>query len=455
MATTDILLLDDDASFASATCEVLEAFDIDSTAVSTLDQARQALAQGRYPVLLLDVQLDGESGLDLIEEVDPDQTSIVVMTGHPTMDVAVDSLRARVSDFLIKPVTPQHLIETVQRLLRSRHQHDDIKASHQAKPVFGKFVGDSPAMMTMYRQIRRVAASKASVFVQGESGTGKELVAEAIHQYSERSEAPFLALNCGAVASELIGSELFGHEKGSFTGAASRHEGYFERANGGTLFLDEVTEMPIDLQTQLLRVLETETVTRLGGKQPIEVNVRIVAATNRLPEEAIAEGKLREDLYYRLAVFPIMVPPLSERRSDIPLIAQYFLDRLNEQNGTDKRFDEGLLEQIATHRWQGNIRQLKNATERAYIMTDEVIAADDLIPNRNAAPVAAQPSSGMLTVQLGARTLAEVERDIIESTLDLFDGDKPVTAQSLGISLKTLYNRLNAYQKQDARKPSE
>jgi DNA-binding NtrC family response regulator len=282
--------------------------------------------------------------------------------------------------------------------------------------------------------------------IQGESGTGKELVAQAIHDYSERRAQPFLGLNCGAISSELIGSELFGHERGSFTGATRQHRGHFERANGGTLFLDEVTEMPLELQVQLLRVLETGKLRRIGGDQEIDVNVRIVTATNRNPQHAINEGKLREGLYFRLAVFPIHMPALKQREGDVALLANYFLIGLNKDEGSHKQFTGEALEWLQRQPWPGNVRELKNVVQHAFIMAEKDITMDCFPKPQVAAP---QPRSGInggLNITIGSTPIDEAERQLIYATLKHYNGDKPKAAEALGISLKTLYNRLKQYE---------
>jgi DNA-binding NtrC family response regulator len=276
----------------------------------------------------------------------------------------------------------------------------------------------------------------------GESGTGKELAAQTIHEMSRRKRAPFLPLNCGAVSPQLIESELFGHEKGSFTGADRQHKGYFERCHGGTLFLDEITEIPAELQVKLLRVLETGTFMRVGTTTPISTDVRIICATNRSPEAAVIDGKLREDLYHRLNVFPLAMPPLRERGTDIELLAQHFLDVLNKQEGATKSFAPATIAALYAHRWPGNVRELKNYAQRAFILADEVIDAH-LAP----ASVSAPESAPLLSVRVGS-TLDEVSRRLIEATLAEC-GSKRKAADMLGISLKTLYNRLAAYKSED------
>jgi DNA-binding NtrC family response regulator len=371
-----------------------------------------------------------------------------MITGHASVETAVEALRLGATDYLVKPIDVERLKAILRRVPRSgelREQIGELRDELRKLGRFGHILGSSPPMQKLYDQLGRVAPTSATVLVMGESGTGKELAAQTIHDLSRRKKAPFLPLNCGAVSPQLIESELFGHEKGSFTGADRQHKGYFERCNGGTLFLDEITEIPQELQVKLLRVLETGTFMRVGTTTPVSTDVRIVAATNRNPESAVADGKLREDLYHRLNVFPIAMPPLRERSSDIELLAQHFLEQLNRQESGTKSFAPPAIAALYVHGWPGNVRELKNYVQRAFILADDVIDAD-LAPTTVATPEVAP----ILTVRVGT-TLDEVGRRLIEATLAEC-GSKRKAADMLGISLKTLYNRLAAYK---AEEPAE
>jgi DNA-binding NtrC family response regulator len=436
---TRVLVVDDDAGLRSTFEEVLAELGIDTDHAQSVAQARERLAEGAPDALLVDLMLPDGSGLDLLDAVDPTATRVIVVTGHPDVDAAVRALRARVHDFLLKPVDLQRLRALVQSLQGNdgaprRHGARE----HKPRSAQSALVGESPAMRAVFDAIERVAPTDANVLLVGESGTGKELVAQAIHEASARGAGPFLAINCGALPAELIGSELFGHERGSFTGATRQHKGVFERASGGTLFLDEITEMPPELQVKLLRVLETTKVSRIGGNEPITVDVRVLAATNRRPEEAVAKGKLREDLLYRLNVFPIGLPPLRERREDVELLAEHFLQILNKEHDTYKVFTRPSLNRLKSHNWPGNVRELKNLVHRAFILAEEHIGLDCL-------PLGVQESAGSsLALKVGT-SLGEAERRLILATLEECEGDKKKAAEVLGISLKTLYNRLNEY----------
>jgi DNA-binding NtrC family response regulator len=312
-----------------------------------------------------------------------------------------------------------------------------------ATAPFGLLYGQSTIMKQLAAQIERVAQTLATVLIIGESGTGKELIAKTLHDYSKRAKQPFIPVNCGAIPANLIEAELFGHEKGSFTGAVSQHVGYFEHASGGTIFLDEITEMAPEMQVKLLRVLESGTFHRVGGIEQISVDVRVIAATNRDPQLAVKEGAFREDLLYRLAVFPLRAPPLREREGDIELLAQHFLDHFNATEKAAKVFSKRSLETLRNYAWPGNVRELKNTVHRAFILADKIVE----VPNPSIATKVKKPQlrEGILDVWIGT-PLADAQREIIMATLNHFDGDKRQTATTLGVSLKTLYNRLEAYQ---------
>ena len=314
-----------------------------------------------------------------------------------------------------------------------------------------RLIGNSAGMRKVRELIGRVAPTDSTVLICGESGCGKELVAESVHAMSPRAGKPFVAINCAAIPATLIEAELFGHERGSFTGAMRTREGVFERANGGTLLLDEITEMPLDLQSRLLRVLETKRLNRVGGSADLPVDVRVIASTNRLPAQAFDEGRLREDIYYRLAVVTIELPPLRERGEDILVLAEFFLCELNLRNGTHKRLSENLRLRFMRHRWPGNVRELRNAVERAYILCDGELDLDESeMPTLRGDPEGTGSVHGNeIHMAIGA-TLDEIERTFILATLKHFEGDKRRAADVLGCSLKTLYNKLHAYDRERA-----
>ena len=305
----------------------------------------------------------------------------------------------------------------------------------------GNLLGESPEMVDVAARLNRIAGSQVSVMLVGESGTGKEVAAGLLHSRSARAGGPFVAVNCGAIPASLVEAELFGFERGAFTGAARQHHGYFERASGGTLFLDEITEMPLELQTKLLRVLETGRLVRVGGSEEVLVDVRVVAASNHAPEMIVRDRRLREDLYFRLAVFVLRLPPLRQRGRDIELLAQVFLDRMNHEYGTCKHFAAGALAPARAHSWPGNVRELKNCIERSFVLCDDAVTLD-LQPAPLDA-IAGADARECIRVPIGA-TLAEAERAILLATLRHCGGSRRLTAEMLGVSVKTIYNKLVA-----------
>jgi DNA-binding NtrC family response regulator len=382
-------------------------------------------------------------------------------------------LRLGAADYLVKPINLKQLQGVLSRITKPavlKAEVEDLTATLAQNGHFGHLWGKSAAMQRVYEQISRVAGTSVTVFITGESGTGKEVVAQTVHDLSRRRQRSFLAVNCGAISPQLIESEIFGHEKGSFTGAERQHQGFFERAHGGTLFLDEITEMPLDLQVKLLRVLETGRFMRVGSTVSQEADVRIVAATNRLPHQAVAQGKLREDLLYRLNVFPLDLPPLRDRLEDVGLLATHFLAGVGEQEGTLRRFTPAALAQLITYRWPGNVRELRNAVQRAYVMAtgesidigwlprgDEAASSPRMgasHPPDSAVPAMplATPSGAVqvvggvdsITLPIGT-SMAQAERLLMLATLHHYKQQKERTAATLGISLKTLYNRLKDY----------
>jgi DNA-binding NtrC family response regulator len=306
-------------------------------------------------------------------------------------------------------------------------------------------------MRLVYEQIVRVSGTAVTVFITGESGSGKEVVARTVHDLSRRRSRPFLAVNCGAISPHLMESEIFGHEKGSFTGANRQHQGFFERAHGGTLFLDEITEMPLDLQVKLLRVLETGTFNRVGSTETQRADVRVIAATNRVPDKAVAEGKLREDLLYRLNVFPIRLPPLRERKEDVALLADHFLAEICKAEEQEKQFTPAAYERMNSYEWPGNVRELRNVVQRAFVMAVGSNIGDEWLELDSMRGVE-RDTGQYLSVRVGS-PLAEVERSLIFATLEHYGGHKERTAAALGVSLKTLYNRLKEYSSEEHAAP--
>jgi len=441
------LIIDDEAKSLAAMTELVEKEGFSTMSAGSLAEARDQLAQTRPDVILVDQMLPDGNGLDLLQALEPgSRPEIILITGHASVDSAVAALRVGVLDYLTKPVDIRRLktvLANVSRTLALKEEIGSLRGELRELGRFGRLIGNSQIMQKVYDLVVKVAPTEATVLLVGESGTGKEEVAATIHELGRRRGQAFLPVNCGAVPANLIESELFGHERGSFTGATQLHRGYFERVSRGTLFLDEITEMPLELQVKLLRVLETGTLLRVGGDEPISVDVRVIAASNRPPETAVKEGKFREDLLYRLNVFPIVLPPLRDRGSDINLLAEHFLAQINREEGTSKKFGAAALRRMAAYSWPGNVRELKNMIRRAFILSEDVVEMDALPVGPAARAVSAAPSSND-AMQVGM-SLAEIERHFILATLEHFGGDKRKAAEVLGISLKTIYNRLNNY----------
>ncbi len=442
------LVVDDDPNSLSALADLVENEGFATVTAGTLADARARLATTPPDVVLVDLMLPDGGGLDILPELDPThRAEVILITGNATVDSAVAALRIGVLDYLTKPVDVRRLktvLGNVSRTLALKEEIGTLREELRQLGRFGRLIGNSTAMQKVYDLVVKVAPTDATVLLVGYSGTGKEVVAATIHELGRRRKQPFHPLNCGAVPPNLMESELFGHERGSFTGAQQLHRGYFERASGGTLFLDEITEMPLDLQVKLLRVLETGTIMRVGGDSMIDVDVRVIAASNRSPETAVKEGKFREDLLYRLNVFPITLPLLRERNGDIDLLADHFLALMNRDEGTGKRFSAAARRRMAAYAWPGNVRELKNLIQRAYILSDDTIEMDTLPTSVVTAPAASAEPGTPDGIRVGM-SLSDIERFFILATLEQYGGDKRKAAEVLGISLKTMYNRLNNY----------
>ncbi len=471
---THALIVDDDVDSASTLKALIMAEHCTVAVAHNLRDARRQIVLQQPELVLLDLQLPDGNGLDLFSE--PEllaDSEVVLITGHASLDTSIQALRLGAADYLVKPINLRQLQGVLSRVTKPallKAEVETLAAQVAPSGHFGALWGRTPAMLRLYEQIARVALTSVTVFITGESGSGKEVVAQTVHDLSRRRKQPFLAVNCGAISPNLIESEIFGHEKGSFTGADRQHLGFFERASGGTLFLDEITEMPMALQVKLLRVLETGCFMRVGSTQMQAADVRVLAATNRRPDEAVAPGKLREDLLYRLNVFPIELPPLRDRLSDVGLLAQHFLSSFGVQEGQAKHFSAAALERLAQYRWPGNVRELRNAVQRAYVMAAGDVIDAQWLPQPSpavvgamagatasvtplpAASVARRPASASdeafeqesIMLPIGT-SLASAERTLILATLRHHHHQKERTAAALGISLKTLYNRLKEY----------
>ena len=380
-----VLIVEDDLSTRKGLEESIKDLGGEPKSVGTAREAARAVEEFDPRILIVDIHLPDGDGIEVLRaarENDLEREGIVI-TGQGSIDNAIEALRAGAFDYLLKPLRPAQLEVVFNRLADRRRLESEVetlRAELQETGRLGDLVGRSEPMTRIFDVIRRVARSNAPVLITGASGSGKEVAARTIHRLSRRAGKPFVAFNCGAISPTLIESELFGHERGSFTGAEKRRVGYFEEAMGGTLFLDEITEMGAELQVKLLRVLEDKTLRRVGGSQELKVDVRLISATNRDPREAIREGKLREDLYYRLNVFPMSLPPLRERRDDIPLLAEHFRKLIEEQERAGVTgWDVGALDLLQSYAWPGNVRELRNVVHRAYVMTEGKIIKPEVV----------------------------------------------------------------------------
>ncbi|MDN7496128.1 sigma-54-dependent transcriptional regulator [Burkholderia gladioli] len=439
-----ILVVDDDEETRAALTALAAAQDVPCESAASLEEARSRIAARCPSLVLCDLMLPDGSGMSLLDELPRDRCQIVVATGYASLDSAIRAIRLGASDYLVKPFNMERVQNLLSRVTRQEARADNLEALAEElrrSSRFGRMLGRSRAMLGVYDAIARVAGTPASVLLTGESGTGKELAAQTVHDLSPRHAQPFVAINCGALPANLIESEMFGHERGSFTGAERDHRGFFERAHGGTLFLDEITEMPIELQVRLLRVLETRQVLRLGGTREVEVDVRIVAATNRDPLASIEQGKLRADLYHRINVFPIALPPLREREDDVVLLAEAFLETLNQQSGRALRFSEAARQEMSQRGWRGNVRELRNLVQRAAIFCEGERIDTLPLPIMDELSEAARIPGDSVSVPLDV-PLDEMDRRLVTATLAHCAGVKAHAAEMLGISLKTLYSRL-------------
>jgi DNA-binding NtrC family response regulator len=440
MKKPKILIADDDRSITEGLSAILadEGYEIEVA----LDgqKALDRLTSEAYGVALADLMMPKLDGLALLKEMQARgiSTECIIVTGQATVDSAVQAMRQGAYDYIEKPLNAEKLnrlkalIPKALDKFNVQERNRELSSKLEGLTHFGELTGQSEEMRSVYQIIDAVASSSASVMILGESGTGKELVARALHTRSDRAKGPFFALNCAALPKDILENELFGHEKGAFTGSVNEKAGAFEMAHGGTIFLDEVAEMSPDIQVKLLRAIETRTIRRLGGKKEISVDIRIVAATNKDLQKALVDGDLREDLYYRLAVVEVFLPPLRDRAGDIKLLANEFLARFATQNGKKiKGFDERAWEWILSHNWPGNVRELKNHVERAVIMTrGDMITADDIMP-RHLRMTGEFPAQ--MTVPANA-TLADTRKQLVLRTFASTSGDALRTAKIVGIT---------------------
>ncbi|MGB5367507.1 MAG: sigma-54 dependent transcriptional regulator [Polyangiales bacterium] len=442
-----VLIVDDEANARSALAELL---DDAGYSVSTAADGRTALLQMEQvdpDVVLTDLKMPGIDGLSLIERGRPmsPHTTFIVMTAFATIDTAVKAIKLGAESYLTKPLELDAVMAIVDRALdRTRLSREAAQLRERFEDRFqlGNILGEHPSMQRLMKNIAQVARSRATVLIHGETGTGKELLAAAIHQNSKRKDKPFVKLNCASLSETLLESELFGHERGSFTGAMTRREGRFKQADGGTLFLDEVSEIPASVQIKLLRFLQEREFERVGGNETLKVDVRVVAATNRNLKQRVDDGKFREDLYYRLKVVQIDVPPLRVRRSDIPLLAHAFLRKYAAENDRPVQgLSEEALQHLMIYPWPGNVRELENAIERAVVMCENALIQREDLPTSAHGDL----QNGSVMALIPGITMSELERVAILRTLDAVDGSTARAAEILGVSQRKIQYRVKEW----------
>jgi DNA-binding NtrC family response regulator len=443
-----ILVVEDDAAARVGLEQLIRAWGFDVEAAADGEQALERIASFHPGIILTDLVVPKIGGLDLLHKVAElgEHVTTVILTAQGTIETAVEAIKQGAYDYLTKPVDLGRLQILLGKIIERHETLREVRVLRRQLSeygMFGRLVGNSVEMRKIYHVIEQAAPTNASVLISGESGTGKELVAQTIHQLSARARATYVPINCVAIPDMLLESELFGHEKGAFTGAIERRPGCFEIADHGTLFLDEIAEMTPPTQVKLLRVLQERTFRRLGGRAEQAVDVRIIAATNVDPQAAVREGKLREDLFYRLNVFEIRLPPLRDRKSDLPLLIEHFVNEYNARHGRSvAALEPGAMDLLSAYSWPGNVRELRNVLERATIVANgHFITTDDLprlVDLTRTAPLP-EPARGLAP----GLTVAEAEQQLIEVTLQHTNGNKTRAAELLGISLKTLHNKLN------------
>jgi len=443
-----ILIVDDHADHAEALSSALEKIPCTTTVANGGPQAMTQLAQEDYDLIITDLVMNDVDGMELLRQSKvrwPD-CEVIVVTGYATVENAVDAMQQGAATYLRKPVNLEELRAVVRNVLEKqalRRNNVELRQQLDQRYGFERIVGNSPRMLRLIDTLRQIAPTDATVLIYGESGTGKELVSRAIHNNSRRQRARFVALNCAALSESILESELFGHEKGSFTGAASARQGRFEYADGGTLLLDEVGDMPTSTQVKLLRVLEQNEIVRVGSNAPVHVDVRIVAATHRRLEALVKEGRFREDLYFRLKVVTLHIPPLRERKDDIPLLTSHFLQELSATY--DKPVEEITADarrQLTQYDWPGNVRELRNCIEHMVVVTTDAKLGMDDLPD-HIVPGEARATESL---ELVGMSLGEAERELIKNTLRMVGGNRVEAARVLGIGERTLYRKIKEYE---------
>ncbi len=443
-----VLVVEDEEVMRAILRQLLEDSGYDVFTANSAENAQQIFLEHEISITLTDIKMSGKDGIELLDQIksfDP-EALVIIMTAFSSVDTAVSALRKGAFDYVTKPFVNEDLLQTVKNALMQRQLFQEnrvLRRELRGKYDFSEIIGKSDSLQQVFDLVNKVASTNANVLIQGESGTGKELVARSIHFNSDRAENPFLAINCGALPESLLESELFGHTKGSFTGAVAEKKGLFRSVAGGTLFLDEIGDMPRSLQVKLLRALQEHEVTPVGASVPIKFDARIIAATNKKLGAELAAGRFREDLFYRLNVVEIDVPPLRERRDDIPLLVRHFAAKsARDQNAGEKTVSKGAISALVNYQWPGNVRELENVIERAVILSGAEIDLESLPPK-----VSAGDGSEIRKASGSRPTLDEMERKYVLEILDSTGDDKAKAAHLLGIDLSTLYRKLKKYER--------
>jgi two-component system response regulator HydG len=446
-----ILIIDDERNQADAVAETLERAGHECVVVTAPRRAAGILASRTFDIVITDLIMQDMSGLDIlrcVKSVNP-TSEVIVITGHASVETAVQAIREGAYDYIEKPLNVDVLRDRVAKALERRRlvaRTAELSAQLDERFGFAGVVGNNPLMRRVVETARQIAPTNATVLITGESGTGKELIARAIHNNSPRRHRNFVALNCAALSEGILESELFGHQKGSFTGAAADRKGRFEYADGGTLFLDEVGDMPMTTQIKLLRVIEDGQIMRVGSNEPIRVDVRLLSATNRDLTECIAQKTFREDLYFRLKVVTLNLPPLRDRASDIPLLAEYFIRMFTERHGKNVRgLSSAALRALMSYAWPGNVRELRNAIETMIVLAQGDLLDVDLLPSEVSGAALAGREAPPASAVVGTPTLEEAEKQLIINALAATDGNRQEAAAKLGIGERTLYRKIKEY----------
>ncbi len=443
-----VLIIDDEKHTREGLKQAL-AENYDVSLAASADEAFNLMDAQPFDVILTDLRMPGKSGLKVIDRALalPGKPAVLMMTAYGNIDTAVEAMRRGAVDFLTKPVNIERLDVLIRRALKSKSLEVEVQQLHERldeKFDLGGIVGESPLLKEVIERVKKVAQSKATILIEGESGTGKELIAQAIHQSSPRARGPFVAVHCAALSESLLESELFGHEKGSFTGATERRIGRFESADGGTLFLDEIGEISGAIQVKLLRFLETKAIDRVGGSKTIELDVRLVTATNRNLEQLVREGKFREDLYFRLDVVRFLMPPLRQRAGDIPALIAHFIRIFSQENGVPPlEVEPGAMKTLQAYPWPGNIRELRNFCENAVVLhKGGKLSEFDLDPRFRGSPATAQASGSAESPSAPTLSVEQNEKRILREALIKSRGNRTKAAELMGISRRTLHRKL-------------